>query len=186
MTQACKLPIIPLTEGLVLFPGVTIRIPLLNRPDIPTVLSSLFSDAGTHDETAVPPLHVGCVPRRSSSHSHGEHKFDGVVTRESLENLDNTGSLNVTDARDDINTLISTFPDQQPGISKDDLSHFGTLAKIVGLQSHSASESYLLVEGIKRMSILDFVDGSSPLKAKVVLYEESRLPWSRSNCGPFF
>ena len=58
------LPLLPLARDSVLLPGVTLRIPLMRRPDIQALLTSVYSRASPPklDATAVP---IGCVPLNS-------------------------------------------------------------------------------------------------------------------------
>lgn len=59
-SRTMKLPIIPLAKGTLLLPGTTLRIPLADRPDIPILLTSVFSQSSQRYSNA--PVIVGCVP----------------------------------------------------------------------------------------------------------------------------
>ncbi|KAH0300097.1 hypothetical protein KCU84_g16087, partial [Aureobasidium melanogenum] len=58
------LPIIPLAEGSVLLPGLTLRIPLQGRGDIAAILANIYSKAATPtpDHSSIT---VGCLPVNS-------------------------------------------------------------------------------------------------------------------------
>src|SRR5438034_4360852 len=59
-----KLAILPLPKDSVLLPGVTLRIPISNRPDIPVLLTSLFSPTVSPRASNASVI-VGCVPLSS-------------------------------------------------------------------------------------------------------------------------
>lgn len=173
MTQVAKLSIIPLTEGLVLLPGAAIRIPLIDRPDISIVLSSLFNDAGirtTATTTEDSSLYVGCVPLHRRSYPYEIQKHDGDLAHEQPQN---TASSNDTG----VSGLV--ISNQSSGISRKDLYQFGTLAKVVGIQAHPRSESSIIVEGIRRLSIVNFFDDESSFKAETLIHDESKSYWPR-------
>lgn len=146
--KTTKIPLIPLAKDTVLLPGVTLRIPLNNRPDIANLLSSLVNrnrrDSG--------PITIACVPLASSRLSK-----DGLRLIENGSESDNQEEEESVDAGQ---------------ARKDDLFKYGTLAKIVGVQRRVYSEPYLLVEGIKRLSVAKVLKERPFFEAEVVLYDE--------------
>lgn len=146
-TAKATIPLIPLAQGTVLLPGITLRIPVANRADIPVLLSSAFNRA-TRSRHGLP---IGCVPLNST-----------LLSPDGKQLIDEKDSKKVPD-RMEIN----------PGkAAKEDLFAYGTLAKIIGVQGNSASEPYLLVEGVQRFRI-DKVKQEKPfLEADVTFYED--------------
>src|SRR5438046_6598532 len=72
-----KLAILPLPKDSVLLPGVTLRIPISNRPDIPVLLTSLFSPTVSPRASNASVI-VGCVPLSSPLLSKdGQQLLDG-------------------------------------------------------------------------------------------------------------
>lgn len=150
--QTAKLPLIPLPKDSVLLPGLTLRIPVANRPDIPILLSSAFTKA-TSSRRDASSLSVGCVPLNSPFLSRdGQQLLDSKV-----------GESGTKQERIDIN----------PGkASKDDLFTYGTVAKIVGVQGRPSSQPYLLVEGVRRFRIDRFAQERPYFEAEVTYYDE--------------
>ncbi|ERF71572.1 Lon protease [Endocarpon pusillum Z07020] len=144
------IPLIPLPKDSVLLPGVTLRIPIATRPDIPILLQSAFSQAAASRKGT--PITVGCVPLKSPYLS-----CDGQQLLESK--------------RDDRVRRLNTEPDPEKA-SKDDLFRYGTVARLIGVQGRSNAEPSLLVEGIQRFRI-DQVSQRKPyLQADVTIYDE--------------
>ena len=152
---SATLPLIPLAKDSVLLPGVTLRIPVSNRPDIPALLSSAFSRAAQFQNavrsgTTVPS--IGCVPLNSP-----------FLGRDGQQLLDSgRGESGQKQERFDIN----------PGkAAKDDLFGYGTLAKIVGVQQ-PGGEVYLLVEGVQRFRIDKITQERPYFEAEVTYYDD--------------
>lgn len=149
-TRAMKIPLVPLARDSVLLPGVTLRIPISNRPDIPLLLTSLFSRASSRSSKS--PVVVGCVPLNSPYLSK-----DG---QQLLEDADRGGQRSLDTVTD---------PSQA---SKADLFGYGTIAKVIGVQGRAKVEPYLLVEGAKRFSIRKITKESPHFEAEVIPYDE--------------
>ncbi len=58
------LPIIPLAKDNVLLPNASLRVPVANRPDIPSLLTSVFSKKFP-SRSEVSDTFIGCVPLNS-------------------------------------------------------------------------------------------------------------------------
>ena len=146
--KTTRLPLVPLAKDTVLLPGVTLRIPLSNRPDISNLLSSLLSrnkrDQGT--------ITIGCIPLASPNLSK-----DGVQLIESGAEAENEEyeAIDAGQAR------------------KDDLFKFGTVAKVIGVQRRMYSEPSLLVEGIKRFTVVKVLKERPFFDAEVVVHEDT-------------
>ena len=150
-TAKSTIPIIPLARDTVLLPGVTLRIPVTNRADIPLILSSAFQR--TRNRTVSANIPIGCVPLTSPLLSK-----DGQELIDSPEN---------ESGRQELRSEI------EPGkAKKGDLFGYGTLAKIAGVQATPGRESYLIVEGLQRFKIDKITHERPYLEAEVTFYEE--------------
>jgi ATP-dependent Lon protease len=148
---SATIPLIPLPKDAVLLPGVTLRIPIALRPDIPILLQSAFSKAASSRRGSS--LTVGCVPLKSPYLSHDGQRLlesTGADSQRSQQHLE----LDPVKA------------------SKDDLFHYGTVAKLIGVQGRSNSEPSLLVEGIQRFGIHQVLQRKPYLRAEVTFYDE--------------
>ena len=132
-SKSPSLALLPLPKGLVLLPGITLRIPVTNRTDIPALLSSVYTRAATPkpDATAVS---IGCVPINSSLIGP-----DGKILIDNLEGL----SKRRTESQE-------VDPD---AAYKKDLFLYGTVARIAGVQGRRPDDLALVVEGIRRFKI---------------------------------
>jgi len=150
-----KLVILPLPKDSVLLPGVTLRIPISNRPDIPILLTSLFSptvSSGASNASVI----VGCVPLSSPFLSKdGQQLLEGH-DRENKSSPD----LAIADV------IHAT---------KEDLFAFGTAAKVIGVQARANADPYLLVEGIRRFSVRRITKERPFFEADVVLHEDAGM-----------
>lgn len=133
MTSHSKSPtltILPLPRGVVLLPGVTLRIPV---SDALPVLRSIATRSKTPKPEAsdVP---IGCVPLRSSLLSgDGQQLIEGQ-SPPSPHHLD----------KDD---------GQDGFVSRKDLFNYGVVAKISGLYKGRRNDLSLTVEGLSRFRI---------------------------------
>lgn len=146
--RPARLPIIPLLNNSVLLPGVTIRIPLSSRPDIPILLTYLFSRANSRTNAA--PAFVGCVPVSSPN-----------LNRDGQYLLGNGEHGHVID-----DSIYQDIP------RKDRLFTFGSVARVIGVQGRPNSEPYLLVEGTRRFAIRKFTKDTPYYEADVSVFED--------------
>lgn len=151
-TAKATIPLIPLAKDSVLLPGVTLRISVANRADIPLLLSSAFQRA-TKGRSGVAQLPIGCVPLNSP--------FLSPDGKELLDSSEKESSRHIEDA------------DIAPwNAKKEHLFGYGTLAKIIGVQGSSNADPYLLVEGVQRFKI-DRIKHEKPhFEAEVTFYED--------------
>nr|KAK5447541.1 hypothetical protein LTR18_003122 [Exophiala xenobiotica] len=150
-TAKATIPLIPLAKDSVLLPGVTLRISVTNRADIPLLLSSAFQRA-TRSRGGAASLPIGCVPVNSPYLS-----ADG---RELLDSAEKESSGHIEHEVD-------------PGsATKKDLFKYGTLAKIIGVQGTSNSDPYLVVEGVQRFRIDKIRHEKPNFEAEVTFYED--------------
>jgi ATP-dependent Lon protease len=133
--KAATLPVIPLAKGTVLLPGIILRIPVAsNRPDIPALLSQVYSHAASKiPSQRLDNVHIACVPLNSPLLAHQGQRM--------ISDNDNNPKPK---ERLDINPASAT---------KGDLFGFGTAAKISGVEGRGTGEFALLVEGIARVRI---------------------------------
>ena len=148
---SATIPLVPLPKDSVLLPGVTLRISIATRPDIPILLQSAFSQAVASRRDSS--LTVGCVPLQPAYLSP-----DGQQLLESK--------------RKDGWRRPEHIETDSERASKDGLFRYGTVAKLIGVQGRSNSEPSLLVEGIQRFRIDQITQYKPYLQAKVTFYNE--------------
>lgn len=154
------LPIVPLPHSLVLLPGVTTRIPLQNRADIAAILAHIYSKASTpRPEPAT--VTVGCVPLNSPYLSPDGKRL--------IEDSDGKGKDKEKERK---KSAVQTDPAQA---RKSDLFHYGTMARVTGVQGRRAGELVLVVEGVRRFKVDKVVRERPYFEAKVTLHEEEKI-----------
>ena len=151
-SKSQSLPILPLPKGSVLLPGITIRVPIADRKDIPALLTTVFTRdrRPRPDATAIA---IGCVPINSPLlRSDGQQLLDDGKPK---------GKRYIDE--EDIN----------PGDADHrDLFMYGTVAKISGVQGRRADDLSLIVEGIRRFRIDRFTQMRPYFEAEVSLLNE--------------
>lgn len=150
-SRTMKLPIIPLAKGTLLLPGTTLRIPLADRPDIPILLTSVFSQSSQRYSNA--PVIVGCVPIGSP-----------LLSKDGQRLLDN-GSSEARRAQDNAKV-------DPARASRADLFGYGTVAKVIGVQGRPNAEPYMLVEGAKRLFVRKITKDKPHFEAEVTVFDE--------------
>lgn len=146
-----KIPLVPLAKGSVLLPGVTLRIPVSNRPDLANLLSSLVDKPSRRDANSIT---FGCVPLSSPFLSRdGQQLLEGADS-----DAERKGDYDAIDAGQ---------------ARKDDLFRFGTVGKVIGVQRRAYSEPFLLVQGQQRFSIKKILRDRPYFEAEITLHEES-------------
>ncbi|MCJ1472378.1 hypothetical protein MMC13_001025 [Lambiella insularis] len=144
------LPLIPLARDSVLLPGVTLRVPVQNRPDIPALLTAAYSRAATPRPDTVS---VGCVPLCSPLLSpEGQNLLEDaeIRVRKTAEHL-------------------ATNPSKA---DEKDLFLYGTIAKISGVQGRRPGELALIVEGVRRFRIERFTQFKPYMEAEVIYLDD--------------
>jgi ATP-dependent Lon protease len=145
--KTAKLALVPLAKDTVLLPGVTLRIPLANRPDLSNFLASFLN----RNKREQGPITLGCIPLASPR-------------------LGPDGQRLIEDGSDTENEEHETVDAGQA--RKEDLFKYGTIAKLIGVQRRVYSEPYLLVEGIRRFSLVRVLRERPFLEAEVALHDE--------------
>jgi ATP-dependent Lon protease len=148
-----KFPIVPLPKDVVLLPGVTLRIPVSNRPDIANLLSTLLNRTAPLKRERVV-FTLACVPLKSPYLSaDGQQLLDDGAS-EALQD-EEYEAIDAGQAR------------------KEDLFAYGTVAKMVGVQGRAHTEPYLAVEGVRRFEIVEILKERPFFEAEVMLNDES-------------
>ncbi|KAJ9635031.1 ATP-dependent protease La [Exophiala oligosperma] len=150
-TAKATIPLIPLARDSVLLPGVTLRISVSNRADIPLLISSAFQRA-SRSRAGTASLPVGCVPINSP-----------YLSADGRELLDSSKKESSGHIEHDIDPSNAT---------KKDLFKYGTLAKIIGVQGNSNADPYLVVEGVQRFRIDKIRHEKPNFEAEVTFYED--------------
>lgn len=146
------IPILPLPQNSVLLPGITLRVPIADRTDIPALLSTVLTQ-GRRPRPDATTIAIGCVPINSPLlRSDGQHLIDDGNSKTRRRN-DN----------DDIN----------PGDADHrDLFMYGTVAKISGVQGRRANDLSLIVEGIRRFRIDRFTQMRPYFEAEIMYLDD--------------
>ncbi|KAI4205733.1 MAG: hypothetical protein LQ350_000230 [Teloschistes chrysophthalmus] len=150
-SKAQTLPILPLPKGVVLLPGVTLRIPVAGRSDVFSLLTSLYSRSKTPkvDASATP---IGCVPLASP-----------LLSPDGQQLIEGQGRPR-TELDDDFNA---------PGdFKREDLFSYGTMARISGVQGRRSDDVTLVVEGLRRFKISKITKEKPFLEAVVIQSEQ--------------
>jgi ATP-dependent Lon protease len=149
--RSTKLPLVPLPKGSVLLPGVTLRIPVSNRPDLANLLSSLVDKPSKRDASTIT---FGCVPLNSPFLSRdGQQLLEGEDS--DSERKEEYDSIDAGQAR------------------KEDLFRYGTIGKVIGVQRRAYSEPFLLVQGSQRFTIKKVLRDRPYFEAEVFIHDES-------------
>lgn len=143
------IPLLPLPNDIVLFPGRKIQISATNRQDVLAIISEHYSRAvvdGSRKKSAV----VGCVPLRSPYLSS-----DG-------QQLIEAG--NASDGAKE--------PPRAEAAGKDDIFQYGVLATISGVEGGRSGELKISLEGGQRIKIENVTQEKPYLSAKVAVFED--------------
>lgn len=149
-TKPITLPLIPLAKGTVLLPGVVLRIPVAsNRPDIPALLSTVYSRAASRTSPSrLDNINIACVPLNSPLLSQNGQRLISQDERAPKPK-----------ERLDINPANAT---------RQDLFGYGVAAKISGVEGRGTGQFALLVEGIARVSIERVIQERPYFEAEVI------------------
>lgn len=146
------LPILPLPYGSVLLPGVTLRIPVSGRSDIPALLSAIY----TRDRRLIPnasAITIGCLPINSPLLRSDGQELLGTSDK-SQQREDEIEALNL-DSIDHRNLFM-----------------YGTVARVSGVQGRRSDDLSLVVEGIRRFRVERFKQMRPFFEAEVAFLDE--------------
>lgn len=144
------LPILPLLHGSVLLPGVILRIPISDRPDVALLISSQAKSA----KGDLGALSLGCVPLILPK---VDAEDQPSITGPYSSDFEEPDSL-----------------DTKASVRKGDLFGYGTLAKITGVQG-TRSELILSVQGVSRFKINRVTKIQPFFEAKVTHFDENGI-----------
>ncbi|TVY71433.1 Peroxisomal Lon protease-like protein [Lachnellula suecica] len=150
--KSITLPVIPLAKDTVLLPGIVLRIPVAgNRPDVPALLSNIYSRAAAKTPSQrLDNVNIACVPINSPFLTPQGQKM-----------------ISQNDRSPNPRDQIQTNPENA---TKDDLFGYGVAAKISGVEGRGTGEFALLVEGVARIRI-EKVTQERPFFEAEVTYE---------------
>lgn len=150
-SATATIPLVPTAKDTVLLPGVTLRVPVSARADIPVLLSAAFQRA-SRTRAGTTNLPIGCVPINSPFLSADGKQLLQDTTRENDHSINN---------------------EIDPGtVQKNDLYQYGTLAKIIGVQGNPNADPYIAVEGVQRFRINKITQERPYYEADVTFFED--------------
>ena len=149
MSTRGPIPLLPLPNDIVLFPGRKLQISATNRQDVLAIISEYYSRAavdGSRKKSAV----VGCVPLRSPYlSSDGQHLIE---------------------AGTDVD--VAEQPPRAEPARKDDIYQYGVLATISGVEGGRSGELKISLEGGQRLRVEQITQEKPYLSAKVTVFED--------------
>lgn len=150
--RAIKLPLVPLAKGSVLLPGVTLRIPVSNRPDLTNLLSSLVDKPRREGNS----ITFGCIPLGSP-----------FLSRDGQQLLEGEDSDN--ERKEEYDTIDAGQA------RKEDLFRYGTVGKVIGVQRRAYAEPFLLVQGSQRFTVKRVLRERPFFEAEVYIHDENSM-----------
>ena len=155
------LPIVPLPKGQVLLPGISLRISVVNRPDVAALLARLYSTSSSRNNAADDSVTVACVPLGSP-----------YLSADGKRLIDST-----PDAEKGMDKQITE--DVHPAVArKEDLFSLGCVARVSGVQQGRGQTGLsLIVEGMERCRVEKVVKERPYFEAYVApIYDEDVNP----------
>ena len=147
-------PIIPLARDAVLLPGVSLRIPIAKRSDIPPLLTAVYSEA-TKFKREPSSIMIGCVPLGSPL-------------------LSPEGQNLIEDSESRVRKTAEHLALNPSGAGEKDLFGYGTVARISGVQGRRPGDLSLIVEGVRRFRVERFTQFKPYIECQITpLGEES-------------
>lgn len=141
------LPLLPLPRGLVLLPGVTLSVPIVDRPDITSLLALVLARANTSKPEAIS---IGCVPLTSQLlSSEGQNLIKGTQDQNARWT-----DVSASEAR------------------KEDLFRYGTAARISAVQGGLSHDAVLVLEGMQRFRVKRIKQRRPFFEAEVTYIDE--------------
>ena len=149
------IPIIPLSRGSVLLPGVTHRIPIQDRSDIPALLTAIYADVAASKRDGATVV-AGCVPLCSP-----------LLSPEGQKLLENS--------EDRVRNTTRQLSNPNHVKLETDLFAYGTTVKITGIQGKRQNEIKILVEGVQRFRIERFTQFKPFVQCEVTVLNEEGM-----------
>lgn len=130
-----------------LLPGVTLSVPILDRPDIASLLALVLARANTPRPE---PISIGCVPLTSQLlSSEGQNLIKGTHEQNARWT-----DVSASEAK------------------KEDLFRYGTAARISAVQGGLSHDAVLVLEGVKRFRIKKIKQRRPFFEAEVTYIDE--------------
>lgn len=155
-SEPVNIALVPLPKGTVLLPGVTARIPVSHRPDLSNLLSSLL-DSTANSNQRENTVSFGCVPLNSP-----------YLSKDGQQLIEDS---NLSEAKKEEYDVIDAGQAR-----KEDLYHYGTVGKVIGVQRRVYSEPSLLVQGVQRFTIQRVLKERPFFEAEVTMHDEQGTP----------
>ncbi|KIW01969.1 ATP-dependent protease La [Verruconis gallopava] len=149
------LPVVPLPKGQVLLPGVSLRISVVNRPDVAALLARLYSTSSSQRSAADDTVTVACVPLGSPLLSpDGKRLIDAAVPEGKDKHM---------------------TQDVHPAVArKEDLFGLGCVARVSGVQQGRGHTGLsLIVEGLERCVVEKVVKERPYFEAYVIPLQDA-------------
>jgi ATP-dependent Lon protease len=155
------LPLIPLAKETVLLPGIILRIPIGNRPDIPQLLAKVYSRQNVQNKADASNIAIGVVPLNSSLlNSEGQRLIAGSNAPTSTPAEGETSNDSAFEDLSEIAERLGRIGDGSDAASIDpgqakgkDIYGYGVVAKIVGIEGRGTGDLSIVVEGVSRFKI---------------------------------
>ncbi|KAL8731601.1 MAG: hypothetical protein Q9166_003289 [cf. Caloplaca sp. 2 TL-2023] len=154
-SRSHALPILPLPRGVVLLPGVTLRIPVAGRSDALALLTSIATRSRTPKSDAAR-VSIGCVPLNSPLLSSDGQQLLGDRTR----------------PRTGLSDTSTVTPDSAMW---KDLFSYGTVARISGVHGRRPDELTLVVEGLRRFRLGELTQENPYFEAVTTYLEDEAV-----------
>lgn len=133
-----------------LFPGVPLSVPILDRPDIASLLALILAGANTSRSDTIS---IGCVPLTSQLlNSEGQNLLKGAQEQKGRRT-----DVSASDAR------------------KEDLFRYGTVARVSAVQGGLSQDAVLVLEGVKRFRIRKVTQRKPFFEAEVTYIDEQGM-----------
>ena len=154
-SKSPSLALLPLPRGLILLPGITLRIPVTNRTDIPALLSSVYTRAAT-PKPDVTAISIGCIPINSPL-------------------LSPDGKSLIDDVEGSSRRQVESHEINPGAVDRKDLFLYGTVARISGVQGRRPDDLALVVEGMRRFKIDRITQKRPFFEADVTYLDEESM-----------
>ena len=162
MATRDPIPLLPLPNDIVLFPGRKLQISATNRQDVLAIIAEHYSRAAV-DRSRKKSAVIGCVPLRSPYLSN-----DG----QQLIEAGNEGD-------------VAEAAPRAESAGKDDVFQYGVLATISGVEGGRSGELKVSLEGGQRFKVEQITQEKPYMSARVTVFEdESEQIRPRSAASP--
>lgn len=163
--MAQRLPLLPLPYGHVMLPGSIIRVSLIDRADLQSLLHNILTNSKSAlDATSV---NLGCIPLAGrgdlepNPSEEPSHAKEDKATTDQLEG-------EVKEVQIDSKSSGAASPNIDPAsATPGDLFGYGTLARVIGIERGGFSGPSIVVEGLSRFKTISSTQRTPFLEAEV-------------------